>query len=46
VPVDEDVAGHDREPRIVVRQQQARSEIEAQHQGADNGDERKPPPSS
>ncbi len=36
------IPGHDREPRIVVRQKQARSKIEAENRGADNGDKRKP----
>src|SRR5260370_4859785 len=41
-PVDENVPGQDREPRIVVRQKQARSKIEAENRGADNGDKHKP----
>jgi hypothetical protein len=40
--VDEDVPCHDRKSRIVVRQQQAGSEIEAEDRRADDGDEREP----
>jgi hypothetical protein len=42
MPVDENVPGHDREARIVVRQKQARSKIEAEDRGGNNGDKCKP----
>ena len=40
MPVDESVSSQDREPRVVVREQQARSEIEGENRGTEGADER------